>query len=113
MHRRSGCGDASAIAGDDGVHPVIVDVAVEDFGPYARTGETHVVVLPSGLRKGGHHHYILTCALEPAVECNHSIRIVHIERIDVVAAQSRLTPAQANEILRKSQMIYHRDVGSV
>ena len=35
-----------------------------------------------------------------------------MERIDVVAAQSRMIPAQADQILREAQMIHHGRIGS-
>ena len=68
-------------------------------------GKSHVVVVPGGFGKRGDDHYILTGAFEPAMKSNHPIRIVDVERIYVVAAQSSVIPAQADQILSEAQMI--------
>ena len=96
MQGWAGCGDAAAVAGCYWVHEIVVDVAVEDFGPGAGDWESDVVVVPGGFGERGHYDDILSRAFQPAVIGDHAVRVVDVEWIYVVAAQGWMIPAQAD-----------------
>ena len=85
MQWRIRCDNASSIARDDGVDPVVVDIAVEDLGPRSRTGKADRVVIPGPLRESGNYHDILTCTFEPAMKRDHTVQIVNMKWVHVVA----------------------------
>src|ERR1022692_713207 len=68
MHGRSGCGGASVVARNNGINPVVVDIAIEDLRPLAGTGETDGVVVPRGFGKRGDDNNVLASAFQPAMK---------------------------------------------
>ena len=112
MQRRARGINRSAVSGHDRVHPVVIDVAVEYFSPRAAKRESDAIVVPGILSESCRHDDVLPGALEPTMKCDNPILVVNMKRIDMVAAQGRIVPAQPYQILRETQMIHPSGIDS-
>src|SRR5437773_4364586 len=79
MQRRASGPNLASIAGRPGVHPVVVNVAVEDFEPTALAGEADFVVPPGLVAEIGNEDDIAAKAFEPAVEGDDAIVVMGVE----------------------------------
>jgi len=105
--------DGSSIPRSDRIHPVVIDIAVKDLEPVAATRESDVVVPPGVVVETRHHDDVPALTFDPAVIGDETVGVVDVESTHRIAAQSRLTPTQADEILGEAQVIDHRLVGAV
>jgi hypothetical protein len=86
MLGRTQCGDAPAIASNDRIDPVIINVAVKDLLPRSRKGEADGVVIPGRFGKSRSHYYVMTGSLQPALKGKHPFLVADVERIHIVPA---------------------------
>jgi hypothetical protein len=82
--------DGSAVARNDRVGEIVIDIAVEDFRPPAREREAKDVVVAGGFRERGDDDDddVLSGALQPAVIRDYSVLVVNVERVGVFSPQS-------------------------
>src|SRR5271165_4322596 len=100
--------DGSAVADCERIDPIVIDVAVEEFGPATIPGEAELVAEERVVVEARHDDDVETLALDPAVKGDDPIVVVRVVSVDRLAAQSGLIPAQTDEVLGKSQLIAHR-----
>src|SRR5208282_2446119 len=112
MQGSVGCRDAPAITGHDRVHPIIVNVAVEDFAPRSGKREADSIVIPGIFGEGCDDNYVLARTLEPPVEGSDAVLIVNVKRMDVLPTQGGIVPPQADQVLCEAQVVYHRRIAS-
>src|SRR5207253_6326333 len=105
--------NATAVAHDVGVDPILVDVAVKDFTPLTAAGKTDPIVEPIERRKMRDDEHPVSFAFDPALEREHAILVVDVHNAKSLAAQARIAPAQIDELARETQMIEHLLVGVV
>src|SRR5437016_3640927 len=105
MHRKPRCIDTSSIAGDNWVHPIVVDIAIKYLAPWPRSWKADAVIEPGTFRQRCDHNDILPRAVEPAMECNYPVLVVNMKCIQVVPTQCWVVPSKTDQILREAQMI--------
>ena len=113
MHGTAGSIDLAAVADDGWVNPVVVNVAIEEFPPCSAAREAERIVVEGLIVKADDDHHVEAITLEPAMECEDSVVIVHVRHADRTSAESRLIPAQTNQVLREAQEIDHGFVTKV
>ena len=87
------CIHAAAVAGDNRVHPIVVNVAVENLEPGSGVGKSNRVVVPSCFGKRRDYNYVASRAGKPSVEGDDAVLIVDMKWVYMFTAQSRLIPA--------------------
>ena len=83
VHGRSCRDHARTVAGDDGIDPVVVDVAVEHLTPAAGDRESEAIAVVGRLIEAGDHDGILTSPLDPAVKRDDAGGIVAVKDVDL------------------------------
>ena len=113
MERLRSGEDSAAVAGDVGVHPVLVDVAVEDFAPGAVAREADAVVEAIEWREMRDHDHVVARPFDPAMEGEHSVLIVSVDYSESLAAQARMFPAEVEQLASEPQVIEHLFVARI
>lgn len=75
MQRSACCFNGTAIAGDQRIDPVVINIAIEDLGPLAWKRKTQRIIPPCGLGKCGNHDHIRTDIVDPPMVGQHAIVI--------------------------------------
>ena len=65
--------DTSAVTRYLRIHPMVIDVAVEDFSPKSRHRETQIVAPPGAFSEGRYDYNVLSDAVEPPMKSKHAI----------------------------------------
>lgn len=99
--------DTTAVAGNIEIYPVLVDIAVKDFAPGAAAGNADAVVETVEGGEMNDHEYVVPFAFDPAVKGQDAILVAGVDDAETVSAQSRVTPAQSDQLARKTKMIGH------
>ena len=97
----------TAVSSHDGIHPVVIHVAVEGFIPDAGCGEADDIAGECGFIQAGDNDNVIADAFDPPLKCNHSIDIVVPESIHSFTVQTRQTSPQRNEIACEAEVIPH------
>ena len=71
--------DTAAVALDGGVHPSLVDIAVEDLAPVASTREADGITVLRLIRKARDHDDIRSDSRDPALKRKHTMLVVCVE----------------------------------
>src|SRR5579864_8903207 len=112
MHWRTGRVNPAAVARYDRIYPIVIDITVEYFPPIAAERESDAIVVPGVFRKRRDHDNVVPRSLQPTVKCDHSVLVVNMKWIDIIASQRGVIPAKPDQVLRKAQMIHTSDVRS-
>ena len=86
MHRAAARIDRPIIANEQRVDPVVVDIAVEQFGPAATPRKSKLIAKEGRVVETGHHDYVVALPIDPPMKCQHTVDIVGIEGIDRFAS---------------------------
>ncbi len=86
MQRPSRGDNSAAIARHQGVHEVVVDIAIEDFYPSSGEWESDRIVKPVRFSERRYDDYVLSRAFQPAMKGNHAVLIVYVEGVHIVSA---------------------------
>ena len=81
------CIHAAAVAGDNRVHPIVVSVAVEHFAPAPCGGKADGIIVQRIFVQAADHHDIGARALDPTLERQHAVLVMHV--IDRAALSSQ------------------------
>src|SRR6516165_4667027 len=100
--------DDAAVGGHSRVHPVVVDVAVEDLKPMAAAGEADLVVVPVGFGEAERHHNVPALAFHPPLEDKDPVQVVDVGDLAALAAKSWLVAAQRDQLAGETEKIGHR-----
>ena len=68
------------------IHPVVIDVAVEDFSPKPRHRETQIITPPGAFSEGRYDYNVSPNALEPPMKSKHAIAVRAVKWVDLVTA---------------------------
>src|SRR5262249_24384221 len=85
-------------------------VAVENLSPNSRLRQSQFIVIQTELTQSSDYDYIVTGGFEPAVESDHARCVVHVKRIHIRAAESRVLCSYADEGLHKREEVLHRGI---
>ncbi len=88
----------TAVAGNLGVHPVVVHIAIERLAPETALREADGVVVFGGVRKIDHDHDVKPHAGDPSLKGEHAVLIVHVSDFKSLASQRRLLPVNLDEL---------------
>src|SRR5579863_928419 len=77
--------DASSVARNDGIDPIVIDIAVELFSPRPGIREPNRVVVPCGLGKRCDDDNVVARALKPSMKCDDAVLVVYMEWVHVIA----------------------------
>jgi len=86
MQRPARRHNPSSIASDHGIHPVVVDIAIENFNPWSGVRESNCVVVPGYLGQRCNDDYVVPRTLKPPMKCDDAVLVVYMERIHIVTA---------------------------
>jgi len=78
VERRAVGLDGAAIPGNDGVHPIVVNIAIEDFLPLAAAGKADLIVEPVAFVEAGDNDDIGSRTFHPVLKREHAVVVVNV-----------------------------------
>ena len=99
--------DSAAIAGDVGIHPIFINVAVKNLTPFATTWESDPVDETMECRQMHNDNHIVPLAFNPAVKDKYAVLIVHMDHTKSLPPQAGKLPAQLDQFAYESEVIEH------
>ena len=87
------CEDGAAVAGDIGIYPGFIDIAVKDFAPDSAAGDANAIIETVEGGKMHDHEYVVSFAFDPAMKSKDTILIAHMDDAETLSAQPWVTPA--------------------
>ena len=107
VQRRSGSFNCAAVAGHHRIHPVIIDVAIENLEPRSVCRKSNLIVVPVPIIESGNHHDIVSDTFDPALEGDHTVLIMDVEDVATLPTECWLTLAKADEVSGEPQEVRH------
>src|SRR3984957_234574 len=102
----------ASVAGDSGIDPVIVDVAVEYFEPVSGLGKADVIIIPRVLIQAAHDHDVVSDTFDPALKGEHAVLVMDVNDRAAFSAQGRMVAADADQFAGKAEKVAHRFVAA-
>ena len=94
--------NTTIVSDGERIDPIVINVRIEQFRPVATLWKTELIVKERIVAETGNDHNILTLPVNPTMERDYAVGVARIERIDVLATQGGLVPAEADQVLRES-----------
>src|SRR6516225_5340090 len=95
----------SAVAGDNGVDPIVVHVAIEDFQPLSRARKAYLITPPGRIIQAGDDDDVASNTFEPPMKGNHAAHIMNVVDMNHFAPQRGLMAAERDEIGGESKVV--------
>ena len=78
--------DAGPVTSYLWIHPMVIDVDVEDLFPKPRYRKTQIITPPGAFSEGRYNYNVVSDAFEPAMKSKHAIVVRAVKRVEVITA---------------------------
>src|SRR5204862_1639841 len=112
VHGRPSRENPIAIASNDGIDPVVIDVAVENLEPAASKRKPELITVISRLAEACDHEDVTAFSFDPAMESDHARRTMTVKDVDASAPERSKSAPERDQFARITQMIAHCPVAA-